>query len=188
MCRLTLSFISPCCLCCSALSALEKRDCLTELTAHISTHGYQLHLEELEAELKTVFDVKHFLYKSELHSQLVQCVPQQPYASSKHMRKWLFRRYQHVLSRIGATQGEIPYSVSTDATKTTSVITSPQKKHLFYYEVSDFANLFCGQTDQHCLRQRKSANPARCLLLYGACSFPLSSLRCCSVLISATTG
>jgi hypothetical protein len=136
------------------VEALNKRECLTDLTTHIQSQAYHIHLEELEADVKNLMEVKHFLYKSDLHSQLFMCLPQPPYASSKKYKKWLFRRYQHILSRIGATQGEIVYSVATDASKSTAtsatgggtIVTPTQKRHQFYYEVSDFANLFCGQT------------------------------------------
>lgn len=89
-------------------------------------------------------EVKHFLYKSDPHSQLLMCLPQQPYAQSKQHRKWLFRRYQHVLARIGATTGEIGDSSSADLTKIGAQALA-HKKHQFYLEMSDFANLFCGQ-------------------------------------------
>lgn len=130
------------------VDSLTKRDCLTDLTSHIASHAYHVHLEELDADLRTVMEVKHFLYRSDLHAQLVMCLPQQPYASAKKYKRWLFRRYQHILSRIGATQGEIRYDISTDGSGASSsgeLVTSSQRRHQFYYEVSDFANLFCGQ-------------------------------------------
>lgn len=128
--------------------ALNKRDCLSELSSHIASQAYHIHLEELEPEVRLACEVKHFVYKSDLHSQLVMCLPQQPYAHSKQHRKWLFRRYQHVLARIGATTGEIGDSSSADAGAAAAKIGAQalaHKKHQFYLEMSDFANLFCGQ-------------------------------------------
>ena len=132
------------------VEALTKRDCLSDLSAHITSQAYLIHLEEMEPELKSVMEVKHFLYKSDLHSQLLMCLPQQPYSQSKQNKKWLFRRYQHILARVGAAAGEIGESTPTDPSKVAvASLTAAQKKHQFYYETSDFANLFCGQHNKH---------------------------------------
>jgi len=132
------------------VDALHKRggDCLAELQAHIASSLYHIHLEELEPELRLVMEVKHFLYKSDAHAQIIMCLPQQPFSHSKHNRKWLFRRYQHVLSRIGAATGEIheqPPSSDGKASSSSSSLLSQPKRHQVYFESSDFANLFCVQ-------------------------------------------
>ena len=128
-------------------AALHKRDCLTDLSAHINAAAFHIHLEELDPDLRLVLEVKHFLYKSDQHAQLLMCLPQQPFSHSKASRKWLFRRYQHVLHRIGATTGEIGDTTpSTDGSKTTSsVVISASRKHQCYLEVSELATLFCVQ-------------------------------------------
>lgn len=129
------------------VESLVKRDALSDLQAHIDSKSYFIHLEEMDPELKGIFEVKHFLYRSEQHSQLIQCLPLAPYNQSKQNKHWLFRRYQQVLQRIGATPGEIGETGASTGLNSAagSAQLVSQKKHQFYYEMSDFANLFCIQ-------------------------------------------
>lgn len=156
------------------VEALQKRECLTELTTHIASNAYHIQLEELEPEVRSLCEVKHFLYKSDVNSQLFMCLPQMPYAANKKYKKWLFRRYQHILSRIGATTGEIQYNISTDPkapSNASGSVVASQKKHQFYYEMSDFANLFCGEWNRTetigckcCVADRMLTLSSSCLL------------------------
>lgn len=102
------------------VDALQKRDCLSELTLLYRSGSCNVRLEEMELHQ---LDVRQLIYKSELHGQVVCAGPAigTPFAEDKRMNKWLFRRFQRVLSRITAPNGT--------------------RKHTFYFEVSDLCSI-----------------------------------------------
>jgi len=77
----------------------------------------QLDIDELDSGVP---EFRHFLYKSEPTNQIVMPSPAPPFATKK-AQKELFRRYQHVHSRIHDTPGV--------------------KVHTLYYEVSSTATM-----------------------------------------------
>lgn len=131
----------------SLCAALNKRDCLLELQLHISSLAHHIRIDEIEGDLRTSHLLAHFLYRSDASSQIVMCLPELPYAANRHLRKQLFRKYQHILSRIGAAQGEIvlPSSDNNGAQQHAHAVVHQQKKHQIYFEMSEFANIFCCQ-------------------------------------------
>jgi len=139
------------------VEGLNKRHTLTDLSTHILSNGHVIHFDELAADVPasqlaewraSMGEVRHFLYRSDSHAQAIQCVPLAPYAT-KHERKWLWRRYQHVLARIGAASAEFATgnegknASSSSSSSTTSTSVAVQKKHQLYYDMSDFANILC---------------------------------------------
>lgn len=100
------------------VEALEKRDCLHAIEEAMNSQD--LLIDELETHVP---ELRHFLYKQEGISQFITPAPASPYIG-RDMQKHLFRRYQHIHSRI--------YSNQKDA-----------KHHAYsiYYEVTDSATM-----------------------------------------------
>lgn len=92
------------------LEDLNKKGCLEEIKE-------ALEFPDLDVDLVDtgVPELRHFVYKSEVLSQLMQSAYGQPF-TTKRAQKQLFRRYQHIYSRL-------------------------QQGNTLYYEVSEVATL-----------------------------------------------
>jgi len=97
------------------LAGLEKKNCLDSIQEAVRMS--QLDIDELDTGVP---EFRHFLYKSEPTSQIVVPAFAPPFTDKK-TQKELFRRYQHVHSRIHDTPGV--------------------KLHTMYYEVSHNATM-----------------------------------------------
>jgi len=99
------------------LTGLEKKNCLESINEAIANS--ELDIDELDTGVP---EFRHFLYKNEVNSQIVTPAFGPPFATKK-AQKELFRRYQHVHSRLHDTPGV--------------------KLHTMYYEVSHHTTMLC---------------------------------------------